>query len=372
MNQSEAALNQLISNNPKSPEVRDLYPYIISQSQLSKEDIPKRKYILSEWMPEDSFGMIYANRGVGKSWFCMTLAVAIAKGDPTFLGWEIHNKHSVLYIDGEMAKIELKERFDQLTDNNLNNLFLLSSETLYRDGKPICLDEPNEQEAIDNALSQLEAKNSRPQIIILDNLSTLRKGINENDNNDTEKLIEWLISLRHRQYSIILVHHAGKSGQQRGASKIEDPMDYVIKLEQTKDKNQFIHEGAYFDFSFDKIRTKMPNPSEGKLSLRQDSNGILKLMFSHPKKMPDRRFLILSYLKTYEGKGSITVREISDKFHISIGTAHSDRKELVKQNFLDKKHQVTKEGEKILFEIWPDKFKEPLELDLVHKDDYPF
>ena len=126
MNQSEAALNQLISDNPKSPEVRDLYPYIISQSQLSKE-----------WMPEDSFGMIYANRGVGKSWFCMTLAVAIAKGDPTFLGWEIHNKHSVLYIDGEMAKIELKERFDQLTDDNLNNLFLLSSETLYRDGKPI-------------------------------------------------------------------------------------------------------------------------------------------------------------------------------------------------------------------------------------------
>ena len=39
MNQSEAALNQLISDNPKSPEVRDLYPYIISQSQLSKEDI---------------------------------------------------------------------------------------------------------------------------------------------------------------------------------------------------------------------------------------------------------------------------------------------------------------------------------------------
>ena len=45
MNQSEAALNQLISDNPKSPEIRDLYPYIISQSQLSKEDIPKRNNI---------------------------------------------------------------------------------------------------------------------------------------------------------------------------------------------------------------------------------------------------------------------------------------------------------------------------------------
>ena len=32
----------------------------------------------------------------------MTLAVAIAKGDPKDVGWEIHNKYSVLYID-EMA-----------------------------------------------------------------------------------------------------------------------------------------------------------------------------------------------------------------------------------------------------------------------------
>ena len=39
---------------------------------------------------------------------------------------------------------------------------------------------------------------------------------------------------------------------------------------------------------------------------------------------------------------------------------------------IKKKQQVTKEGDKILWEIWPNEFKEPLELDLVHNDDLPF
>ena len=58
-------------------------------------------------MPEDSFGMIYAPRGVGKSWLCMAMAVAIAEGRKTFLGWPINSQQNVLYIDREMAKVDL-------------------------------------------------------------------------------------------------------------------------------------------------------------------------------------------------------------------------------------------------------------------------
>ena len=83
-----AELKKIVASNEElnREQFRDLYPYIITQKELSKEDIPKRKFVLGEWMPEDSFGMVYANRGVGKSWFCMAMAVAIANGDPTFLG----------------------------------------------------------------------------------------------------------------------------------------------------------------------------------------------------------------------------------------------------------------------------------------------
>ena len=61
-------LRKIVASNEelKKEKVRDLSPYIITQKELSKEDIPKRKFVLGEWMPEDSFGMVYANRGVGK------------------------------------------------------------------------------------------------------------------------------------------------------------------------------------------------------------------------------------------------------------------------------------------------------------------
>ncbi|MDA0332170.1 MAG: hypothetical protein O3C30_03270 [Proteobacteria bacterium] len=40
--------------------IRDLSKYFVTQSQLQSEPIPKRKFLLGEWMPEDSFGMVYA------------------------------------------------------------------------------------------------------------------------------------------------------------------------------------------------------------------------------------------------------------------------------------------------------------------------
>ena len=41
MSNIENEINQIISANPKSPLIRDLNPYLITQSELSKEDIPK-------------------------------------------------------------------------------------------------------------------------------------------------------------------------------------------------------------------------------------------------------------------------------------------------------------------------------------------
>lgn len=47
--------------------IRSLIPYIITQKDLISQDIPPREFVLGHWMPKDSFGMVYAPRGVGKS-----------------------------------------------------------------------------------------------------------------------------------------------------------------------------------------------------------------------------------------------------------------------------------------------------------------
>ena len=353
--------------------IRSLIPYIITQKDLISQDIPPREFVLGHWMPKDSFGMVYAPRGVGKSWFCMALGVSIAKGQKIFLGWEIHDKYSVLYVDGEMAKVELKERFNELTDAPLDNLFILSSEMLYRDGCPICLDIPDEQQAVNDLLDHLETKGQKAQVIILDNLSTLRRGINENDNNEAQALLDWLVSLRHKGYTVIVVHNSGKSGSQRGASIIEVPMDYVIKLSTPDKKSIPLHEGAHFEFSFDKVRGKTPKPNKGLLSLRTNSEGLLQLCSDQSDNIVDRHYILLKLLGEF---GSLTHREVSKKLDISIGSVNNDLKKLRDEGLLENRKDkkiLTREGQRWLFELWPQKFPElQKELDFVQNEEYPF
>ena len=123
--------------------IRDLIPYVMTANELLQSDIPEKEYLISTFIPKASFGMVFAQRGIGKSWFALGLAKAIATGADTFLGWQVHEKGDVLFIDGEMSLVDLKERAKLLFGNQeATNFHILPSQKLYRDGKPICLDLP--------------------------------------------------------------------------------------------------------------------------------------------------------------------------------------------------------------------------------------
>jgi len=62
-----------------------------------------------------------------------------------------------------------------------------------------------------------------------------------------------LIRLRHRGLSVVLVHHAGKGGQQRGTSGREDALDTVIALEWPPHYDP--EEGCHFHLRFTKARS---------------------------------------------------------------------------------------------------------------------
>ena len=90
--------------------LRNLVPFVMTADEILKAGIPEKRFLVSTFMPTSSFGMIYAPRGIGKSWFGLGLAKAIATGSDTFLGWQIHEGGDVLFIDGEMSLVDLKER----------------------------------------------------------------------------------------------------------------------------------------------------------------------------------------------------------------------------------------------------------------------
>ena len=93
----------------------DLRPPLVvySLDELLELKIPKRQYLLSPWLQSQGLCMIYSTRGFGKTWIALEIAYTVASGGQ-FLSWKSENPAGVLYIDGEMALIELQERASQI------------------------------------------------------------------------------------------------------------------------------------------------------------------------------------------------------------------------------------------------------------------
>jgi hypothetical protein len=359
-------LRRLASENDPEPR-RPLSEYIVTQAELSGQDIPPRKYLLGEWMPLDSFGMLVAPRGIGKSWFCMFLAHAIASGRNQFLGWDINQKFPVLYVDGEMSKADIKERFDNICEYKLDNLHLLCSEMLYQDGRPLCLDDKADQQAIMDALSALEDKGQRPQLIVFDNLSTLRRGINENDNSEASDLLDWLVQLRHLGYTVLVVHHSGKNGTPRGASIIEVPMDFILELKKPENSAFKPIGETRFDFKFSKVRAKSPKPEELELSMRTDDHGLLRLVYETPQSEVKPYYRVLRVIAE---NGKSTYEVLSDEADVAKGSIRKHLKTLADYGYLEgplSKQVIGFKGKSLLHEIWPEHFP-----DSVQDQDLPF
>jgi putative DNA primase/helicase len=62
-------------------------------------------------------------------------------------------------------------------------------------------------------------------LLIADNLSSLTAVIRDNDAESWGPIQDWLLRLRRRGMSGLIVHHAGKGGQQRGTSRREEVLD---------------------------------------------------------------------------------------------------------------------------------------------------
>jgi len=248
----------------------------------------------------------------------------------------------------------------------------MPSETLYREGTPIALDDPAEQFAIDSMLEALDADGRRAQVIILDNLSTLRRGVNENDNTETQALITWLVSLRHRGYTVVLVHHAGKSGQQRGASIIEVPLDYIIKLAPPENGKPVFGDGARFEFTLEKVRAKRPQHDKFTALLRPDENGQLQLFYDTLESNLDDYFFVLRLL----GKeGDIPQRQIAKLLNISVGKVNGAIRRLAKDGLIKNTKTCklpTTFGRQTLHELWPELFAEPAQAELTDDEKMPF
>ena len=199
----------------------------VKGAAFRKLKIKPRKKLLGDWFREGDTGFIFSRRGVGKTWIAWAIARALATGER--LGpWEAGEEAvTVCYLDGEMPA-ELMQQREISFGDECENLTLINHEILFElTGVVLNLRLPEVQQAITQFCVDTGQK-----VLVVDNLSTLVSGVKENDSDAWELLLPWLLDLRRRKIAVILVHHAGRSGEMRGTSRREDSVFWIIKLEE--------------------------------------------------------------------------------------------------------------------------------------------
>jgi putative DNA primase/helicase len=234
--------------SPKpEPRIRAL-----SLGELLAMEIPPREPLLqtadgATLLHRQDTVMIHSRRGVGKTFFAMGLAHAIASGG-RFLRYQAPKPMRVLYDDGELPAATVQGRFAEIQAHAATE----PPEGFLRIVTPDCqelplpnLATPEGQEAIAPLLEDTD-------VFIVDNLSVLAFHGRENDSESWTPVQEWVLRLRRQGITVVLLHHSGKSGLQRGTSRREDILDLTINLSHPSDYEP--SEGARFTISFEKNR----------------------------------------------------------------------------------------------------------------------
>ena len=194
---------------------------------VASNPIPMQ-YVVYPWLPTQGIAFIYAATGVGKTLFTLNIAYAIAAGG-NFLKFKCPKPRKVLYIDGEMAYSQLHSRFMDVVKQQgaltyPENFHLLTPEKAIFTLPRICSVEG--QEYYYKKIVELGI-----EVLVLDNLSTL-SAIDENNSEQWKVIQDWLIYLRSKGISTLIVHHAGKEKRgYRGTSRMLDCADTAISLQ---------------------------------------------------------------------------------------------------------------------------------------------
>jgi putative DNA primase/helicase len=303
-------------DSPPQPEIQSL-----GIDDLISMDVPVREMLLDPILPAKGLMMIHARRGGSKTFLSLAMALAVAAGT-NLLRWSAPKARRVLYVDGEMTIVDLQRRVAALkagigADIPNDHFPLLAADHT---------DIPNlaaeaGQRALDPLLDGID-------LVIVDNISTLCWSGSDNDAASWSSMQEWLLRLRRRGIAVLLMHHSGKGGQQRGTSRREDVLDTVIGLRRPEDYQP--SEGARFEVHIEKSRGHIGDagkPFEASLVSTPDGQG---LMWSTRDLTPDHLDQAAALFRN-----GVTVRAVAAQLGIDKSRAGRLRQRAQVEGLLD-------------------------------------
>lgn len=236
-----------------------------------KLDVPPRRALLvaadgsQPVLREKDLVIAGAPRGTGKSFFVATIAVALATGGSAFR-WRAARPASVLWVDGELPASTLQQRIAQLLDRDAD----LDAVQLRIVARDLC-DRGLPSLATNEGQKLLAPHLEGADVLLLDSIATLCGTSEENSSSEWAPMQDWLLELRARGITTILVHHTGRNGQLRGTSGREDVLDTIWSLRRPSDYTA--ETGCEFEVHWTKARGahgKTVEPFSARLSVGGD------------------------------------------------------------------------------------------------------
>jgi hypothetical protein len=187
-------------------------------------------YLVERIMVDDGLTMLVGQKGSNKTFFSLMIAIAIAAGREVLAGYP-SRRARVLLVLLEGTDADKIRRLDQLCRGAGIELEALEGVLDVYDA-PVQI---NDQESL--ARLREYVRHHGYQAVFVDNLTELQPG-NENDNERMAAGVRALRDIAYEfQIGVMLLHHAGKSNESRGATsvlQIPDDILYIAKHGDSK------------------------------------------------------------------------------------------------------------------------------------------
>jgi hypothetical protein len=182
-------------------------------------------WLIPNMLPAQGIGMIYGESGSYKSFLALDMALSLAYGIPG--QWNAPPvQNDVLFFAGEGPVSTAKKRWPAWLEwrgvktKEAHRFLIKDRVPLYTDAA-----------AWENVKADLAELNAKPSLIVIDTLSRLITGMDENSARDATMITTFMENLaRYYECFVLAVHHTGKDQSKgaRGSSAFYANMDAVI------------------------------------------------------------------------------------------------------------------------------------------------
>lgn len=236
-----------------------------SASDLLKRDPIEQRWLVDGALARGEIGLVAADSGLGKTWLVLDGAVALVRGDPTWLGRTLNGPGRVLLLFAEGGEEGLRLRLAAITEER----------GAIPDGDGLAFWTPIDDtlDLLDSQdLARLEAAivRGRYDLVIADPLADLSSG--DEDNQAFRAISRGLRLVANRTgAALLLIHHVRKptlltqpgSGHEvRGGSALKAAVDALLILEAVPNDDTQLH------LTFSKVRNA-PAPPMALLERRE-------------------------------------------------------------------------------------------------------